>query len=425
MYVFIPIVLTIIAAKASSLDSTRVAKRVPVAIGGPSPDIRSPHVLSLTRMRRSQKRAEKIGIAPVKGVDGGTDYVADITIGSQVFSSVVDTGSSDTWVAKTGFKCADLDTHKNIPEDVCSFGSTYTTSPSFKQIPNVNFNVTYQDGEFLTGVFGKESVTFAGISIEDQWIGIVGNAAWQGDGISSGLIGLAFPSLTNAYAGADPKKDNQSDPLIYTPLFTNLYKEHKVAPVFSLAIDRSKKSGGLLAIGGIPPTKHSQTFVTAPFELTQTSSTRGRGQYTFYTITVHGFSFDPLKEGNSDHPPLHAANCQFVIDSGTMINYLPTNMSESVNSLFDPPAVLNEKKGIFEVPCHASAPRFGVHIGHQTFYINPQDMIVHNDGGTCHTAISSSIFTDLAILGDVFLKNVLAVFDVGAGEMRFAAREYY
>jgi Eukaryotic aspartyl protease len=29
------------------------------------------------------------------------------------------------------------------------------------------------------------------------------------------------------------------------------------------------------------------------------------------------------------------------------------------------------------------------------------------------------------ILGDAFLKNVVSVFDVGAAEMRFAAREFY
>lgn len=354
--------------------------------------------------------------------------MATIIIGNQVFSSVVDTGSSDTWVAKTGFKCADLKTYKNIPENECGFGLTYTISPSFKRIRNVNFNITYAGGESLTGIFGKEVVTFAGVSINDQMIGIVENAAWQGDGITSGLIGLAFPSLTNAFAGVDPKKDNESDPLIYNPIFTNLYKEGKVAPVFSLAINRGDWSGGLLAIGGIPPTKHSQTFVTVPFELTKISSVRrwrGRDQYTFYTITVNGFRFDLSKNGDSDHPPLHAANRQFVIDSATSINYLPTNVSKSVNSLFDPPAAFNETKGVFEVSCHASAPRFGVHIDHQTFYINPQDMVVHSHDGTCHTAISSSSLTDFAILGDAFLKNVLAVFDVGASEMRFAAREHY
>ena len=49
-------------------------------------------------------------------------------------------------------------------------------------------------------------------------------------------------------------------------------------------------------------------------------------------------------------------------------------------------------------------------VGGQFFYINSLDMMLE---------------TGLAVLGDVFLKNVLAVFDVGAGEMRFAAREDY
>lgn len=32
---------------------------------------------------------------------------------------------------------------------------------------------------------------------------------------------------------------------------------------------------------------------------------------------------------------------------------------------------------------------------------------------------------DVYILGDVFQKNVVTVFDIGAGVLRFAAREYY
>jgi hypothetical protein len=32
---------------------------------------------------------------------------------------------------------------------------------------------------------------------------------------------------------------------------------------------------------------------------------------------------------------------------------------------------------------------------------------------------------DVYILGDTFQKNVVTVFDIGAGELKFAAREYY
>ena len=44
---------------------------------------------------------------------------------------------------------------------------------------------------------GKEHVTLAGIEVQDQTIAVVRKAAWYGDGVSSGLLGLGFPQLTN------------------------------------------------------------------------------------------------------------------------------------------------------------------------------------------------------------------------------------
>lgn len=66
-----------------------------------------------------------------------------------------------------------------------------------------------------------------------------------------------------------------------------------------------------------------------------------------------------------------------------------------------------------------------VSVGGQFFYINPLDMML--DTGLASICLGTVWRANggLAALRDVFLKNVFAVFDVGAGEMRFAAREDY
>lgn len=77
--------------------------------------------------------------------------------------------------------------------------------------------------------------------------------------------------------------------------------------------------------------------------------------------------------------------------------------------------------------CNATAPNFGVQINGTVFTINPEDMILNQifGGEVCATGVSISAVDDggFNILGEVFLKNVVAIFDVGAGEMRFVARE--
>ncbi|MGI4850517.1 MAG: pepsin-like aspartyl protease [Janthinobacterium lividum] len=92
----------------------------------------------------------------------------------------MDTGSSDTWLAENGFQCVNLTTGADEPEAACAFGPLYTVSSTFSQIPDENFNITYGDGEFLTGIMGYENVTLAGINVPKQEVAVVDYAAWEG-----------------------------------------------------------------------------------------------------------------------------------------------------------------------------------------------------------------------------------------------------
>ena len=77
------------------------------------------------------------------------------------------------------------------------------------------------------------------------------------------------------------------------------------------------------------------------------------------------------------------------------------------------------------VDCNAIPPTFGVAIGGQTFYHNRQDVILPYGNNVCLSTIGAVVPTAaiwLAFLGDAFLKNIVAVFDFGKNEMRFAAR---
>ena len=106
------------------------------------------------------------------------------------------------------------------------------------------------------------------------------------------------------------------------------------------------------------------------------------------------------------------------------MNYLPQTIADQVNYLFVPPATYNAQIGYYVVDCNAKAPEFGVRIGPEIFYVNPVDNILNIGTNLCITGIAATGPGGNSILGHTFLKNVLAVFDVGASQMRFAAREY-
>lgn len=228
-----------------------------------------------------------------------------------------------------------------------------------------------------------------------------------------------------------------------------MFTEGKVAPIFTLVLDRGNASS-TLTIGGLPsglPRYETQDFAVAQLQIIelQAGMPLAATQLSFYTIYPEGIVFKnantvsysagswpnpfggPPPSWNPTRERTHVVATDFpiIVDSGTTLIYLPTSLVESLLTLYDPPAFFSDKFGNDVVACDAKAPEFGVVIGGKTFYVNAADMILEPalGDGLCLTGIADGGEGPF-ILGDTFLTNVIAVFDVGASEMKFAAHEY-
>lgn len=85
---------------------------------------------------------------------------------------------------------------------------------------------------------------------------------------------------------------------------------------------------------------------------------------------------------------------------------------------------------MFAAPCNTSiVPTFGVQIGGQIFEMGKETLLVstmnmtENGMSMCALGLQPGIEA-AGLLGDTFLSNVVAVFDVGESEMRFAQRSF-
>lgn len=107
--------------------------------------------------------------------------------------------------------------------------------------------------------------------------------------------------------------------------------------------------------------------------------------------------------------------------------FFPPDIAAAVNGAFDPPAEFSFLGGYYTT-CDAIPPRVAVVIDGQPFWLSPRDLILREAQspltGMCMTTVGDG-GTGPYVLGDVFLKNVLAVFDVDDAVMQFAAREKY
>lgn len=347
---------------------------------------------------------------------------------------VVDTGSSDPWLAVTGYSCYDPRNDSSQEPDFCAFGPLYesTQSSTFVRIADQNFNISYADGEYLIGSLAYETFRMAGIDVPSQQFGIVDQAAWYGDGISSGLVGFAYRTLTSAYAGTSASSDKKGQIMLYNPLFVNMYENEGVPSVFSMAIDRIQSNGGVMGIGGIPNIPHSPYWANTDIHPVSVNGTDGQLVYQYYTIDINGFAisnststqFNTYDNDNPYKSPIIGNGTDIIVDSGTSLCYVPNDVAAEVADSFNPPATYDTGVDSYFVDCNATAPVFGVCIEEKIFYINAEDMIVHIDENVCVPGVQPNL-GGLNILGLSFMKNVLVVFDIGAEQLRFAARQFY
>jgi aspergillopepsin I len=157
---------------------------------------------------------------------------------------------------------------------------------------------------------------------------------------------LAYPAITSAF-------DSSGERTPYDPFFTSAYKENLTAPTFSLALMRGQ-SGGYIAFGGLPPVQGvNGSFANTKIEILSGASDLGN-ELAFYTITPDAIAYSGSQKSNND---------QYIVDSGTTLNYMPSTVAKAINAAYSPKATLDSQNQVYTVDCKATPPKFGVTIG--------------------------------------------------------------
>jgi hypothetical protein len=267
----------------------------------------------------------------------------------------------------------------------------------------------------------------------------------QGDGLNSGVLGLAYPALTSAHP---PNATNNTqflyNRLPYDPVLFTMYKQGLIDPYFSIALARNPQNssalgfGGYLSIGTIPPVQHSNNFVAVAVEIDDsvpTILTANQRTRAYWALTVSAMIYGPGNTSTPNTPtPNNITTAQTVtnstkfqafLDDGNYFSYLPTESAAAINAFFSPPAILDPASGMYIVNCAATPPQLGLTIGDQTFFHDGRDLLYQtadpaSGEGLCVSAIQSSSFSGtelgsgvLNIIGAPLFKNVLTVFNFG------------
>ncbi|KAK2607027.1 hypothetical protein N8I77_005736 [Diaporthe amygdali] len=367
------------------------------------------------------------GSQNITDLNSGFWYGVNVTLGTQELTLVLDTGSSDTWVFSNNTNCIGITGPDGEPigDRMCTFGPRF--QGDFPQGPyeHEHFSTDYWRNQTVNGSLGQMDVTVGGVHVTNQTVGLADSATWWlGSGRSSGVLGLAYPGLTKAFFDPDGP-GNLSYQSTYSPVFSTMIAQGLTEGFFSLALNRpgSSETAGVIAFGGVPDDlegiewgRNARTdIIIANVDGVDSSAS----EYSFYTIIADGWYFD----GATDE-----RRFAYIVDSDTPLNILPTDIVDEIAEAFDPPAEYSDMFGFYVVDCDAIIPEVAVVINGTSFYLNSADLVLDAAKGIndpCFIAFNDGGPDGPYVLGSVFLKNVLAVFDIENAVMEFAGREFY
>jgi hypothetical protein len=397
----------------------------------PKPNVlASPVRARKAAMKAGAQRRAGTGSETVNTLFDGVYPTVNLTWGNKVtttpgqqFISFIDTGSADTWVISSDLECVDISTKKPQTQAACGFGPLYdSTKGSFTAIANDKFSISYfPEGEELQGTMGTAPITMGGLTVSTT-VALVDYAAWEGDGYSSGLLGLAYPAVTSATKQ-------------YNPIFTTMVKNGVVTTgIFTLAINRVPigtsplADAGLMALGGLVPA----TYYNTPF--TSVAIQKEGSTLAFYTVSTSLVYRANTTLTGEVVELATSGSFLTIVDSGTAPNFVPTAAAKAINAAFSPPAVYNSTLGYYTTDCDAIPPYVAYVIGGVEMPMDPQDMIVRSLNGllgyedVCFSAFADGGVNtggDDFIIGAVWQRAYVVAYDQARTMMHFAARKPY
>ncbi|KAJ9148605.1 Asp-domain-containing protein [Pleurostoma richardsiae] len=311
-------------------------------------------------------------------------YFSEIDIGTppQTFKVVLDTGSSNLWVPSQS--CGSI---------ACYLHQKYDSSSSSTYKKNgTSFEIRYGSGS-LSGFVSQDVVSIGDIKIKSQDFA----EATSEPGLAfafgrfDGILGLGFDRISV----------NGIVPPFYNMLNQKLIDE----PVFAFYLGDTNDEGdeSEAVFGGVDKDHYTGKITTIPLR-----------RKAYWEV-----DFDAISLGDET---AELENTGVILDTGTSLIALPTNLAEMMNK------EIGAKKGFngqYSVECDKrdELPDVTFTLGGYNFSITPYDYILEMQG-SCISTFMGMDFPEpvgpLAILGDAFLRPWYSIYDLGSGTVGIA-----
>ncbi|KAI5117874.1 hypothetical protein M0805_006576 [Coniferiporia weirii] len=330
-----------------------------------------------------QKR--KTGSDPLTDDLDGELWQGAISVGTpaNTFTVDFDTGSSDLFLPGTACTSANCEGHK-----------LYNTAASSTAVDqHRTFSIEFADDSTVSGEVFEDTVTIAGLTATKQTV-VAASQYSSGFALDvsppDGLMGLAFQSISNSDS---------------SPVFMTFVSEGQTTEsVFGFTL---LDSGGELFLGGTDTTAFTGSLTFTPLITTP----------SFWEISMAGASVGTKK--------VVTKAVDAIVDTGTTLLIGDTTNVKAIYAAIPGSADASRTvgEGFFTVPCDAIPSDVSIDIAGKSFTLSADSFNfgqVSAGSSSCVGGIVADDSEGFWILGDVFLRNVYAEFDVGNLQVGFA-----
>ena len=378
-------------------SSSHEAKVVPVAIQG-----KRVATHPIPRYNELHKRAS--GTLNVELSNLFTYYQIEVELGTpgQKILLLTDTGSSDLWAMGYGNPyCAQTEQELQSGYYVeCNTGLFNPNTSSTYHQNSTEFYIQYGDYTFAEGVWGTDSVQFAGVTVTDASIaiGLQSNSSY-------GVFGIGLAALESSL---NSNVEYMNIPQLLVSQGTiDSYS-------YSLYLDDLEASSGTVLFGGVDHDKYSGTLGLLP--MINIYAAQGAPAPLQFNIVLSSVTATNAK---GDKAVIQSGNVAALLDSGTSFTYLLTETIQSIADGFG--AQFSNELGLYVIDCS-----FGDQGGNMVYdlagveiqvpiselLIPLSDFNVTGENGVCALGMWPTDDPTNIILGDTFLRSAYVVYDL-------------
>jgi len=355
----------------------------------------------------STRKRQSTANIPTTNQGSDSTYFAPISVGtpSQTFNVILDTGSSDLWVATN--QCT------SCPPGISTFNPSSSSSVT---VSAQSIQINYGSGS-VAGTLAQDSVNMGGFVVQNQVLTLVTDTSANFlQAPISGLMGLAFSTIAQSKA---------------TPFWQALANGNSFStPEMSFFLTRfngdanaqTLEPGGAFTLGGTNSSLFTGDidFVNIPSGVTPSF-----WLLPLQTVQVNGKSAT-IPTGNS---------ALAAIDTGTTLVAGPTAAVQSIFAQIpNSQPLTGQMNGFFAYPCSTQVT-VELNFGSKSWPISNADFnlgaidntgqmcvggVFDLDAGTNGAAGDPSSGSPAWVIGDTFLKNVYSVFRSSPASVGFA-----